>query len=214
VSAPAEEIDWAEAVRAERRREWWTWPFLIAFFLGMVLVRRGFGLWSGAAGWLALAIYLVFFGVLITVSLLSRRLRERNATAYRLRAAVRRHVDPGPELRARADRMARYVASLGWVAWAFVLGPVGMTIGGRWDHPVPTAVGTVLLLGAAGSWSLWWLRWRAEGRRWLADPPGPPRELPPVTWVERWTTCRRVRWIVLAVLVVGIGGGLLVVLLH
>ena len=51
MSVPAEELDWAEAERDERRKEWWAWPFLVAFFLGMALVRRGFGLWSGAAGW-------------------------------------------------------------------------------------------------------------------------------------------------------------------
>jgi hypothetical protein len=213
VSAPPGEIDWAAAEREERRRQWWAWPFLFAFFLGMALVRGGFAFWSGRAGWVALGIYLGAFAVLMAASLLVPRLREGQASAYRVQAAVRRHADPGPEFRARADRMARLMSGRRWIAYLVWLGPAGMLLGGRWDHPLPTALGAVLLLVSTAAWSLWWLRFAADARRWQADPPGPPREMPPVTRAERWTSGRRVVWILLAVLVLAFVGGLLAVLL-
>jgi hypothetical protein len=213
MSAPPAEIDWAQVEREERRRQWWGWPFLATFFIGMTLVRGRFVHWSGRAGWLALGIWMAVFVVLAGLSLVVPRLRTRNATAYRVQAALRRHLDPGPDLRARVDRMARYTAGRAWIAYLVLLGPAGMLLGGRWDHPLPTAVGAVLLLVSTAAWSWWWLRLRTHARRWLADPPGPPREMPPVTRVERWTSGRRVVWIFLALLALAFACGLLAVLL-
>src|SRR3954447_6983380 len=111
---------------------------------------------GGGAGRLLLLVYLALVGVLVVASSLSPRLRERNAAAYRVQAAVRRHADPGPELRARADRLARYAASHGWLAWVALFGPAALILGGRWDHPVPAAAGTILLVAAAAGWVWWW----------------------------------------------------------
>jgi hypothetical protein len=213
VSAPAEEIDWAAAEREERRRQWWAGPFLFAFFLGMALVRRGFVVWTGPAGGLVLASYLGLLLVMMMASVLVPRLRERQAGVYRAQAAVRRHADPGPELRERADRIARSMAGRGWIAVSWWLGPLVLVLGGRWDHPVPTVLGAGLMLGSAAVWSLGWLRQAAAARRWVAAPPGPPREPPPVTRVERYTSDRWLVRVVIGAAVLGVVVGVLVVLL-
>jgi hypothetical protein len=41
------------------------------------------------------------------------------------------------------------------------------------------------------SWTRWWRKRQAAAHRWLAEPPGPPRDVPPTTAAERWLTGRR-----------------------
>jgi hypothetical protein len=49
----------------------------------------------------------------------------------------------------------------------------------------------------------------AQARRWLADPPGPPREPAPPTAAERWTSRWRVAAVAGVVSVTGLAVGLL-----
>jgi hypothetical protein len=45
----------------------------------------------------------------------------------------------------------------------------------------------------------WWRRQTAAARRWVDDLPGPHRDLPPLSRYERWTSGRRLMWVLLAV---------------
>jgi len=105
--------------------------------------------------------------------------REREGEAGRLLAeyAVLRHVDPGVGRRAPADGAARDLVRgrlLGrlWVAGALAL-PL---LWGQWDRPEWAVPGAVLLGIAAAVQLTARERGARAGRRWLADPPGPPRD--------------------------------------
>ncbi len=52
-------------------------------------------------------------------------------------------------------------------------------------------MGAVLVVGVAAAFVRWWRARLSDARRWLADPPGPPRDPPPPTTAERWLTGRR-----------------------
>jgi hypothetical protein len=168
----------------------------------------GFGSWTGAAAWTAIGVFLAPAGLALTAARLSRRQRDRVTAAHRLQAALRAHADPGPELRGRADQQARYTARTAWVVWTLPLGPLGLVIGGDWDsRPVAAAVGAALVVGAAVAYGLWTRARLTQARRWLADPPGPPREAPPPTAAERWSTGRRVAVVVGSVFVLAVAAG-------
>lgn len=93
----------------------------------------------------------------------------------------------------RTDAQARYTARTSWVVRALPLGPLSLLLDGQWDRrPVAATVGAVLVVGAAVAYGSWWRGRVADARRWLADPPGPPREAATPTRAERWLTGRRV----------------------
>jgi hypothetical protein len=127
--------------------------------------------------------------------------------------ALRHTVDPGPELRARVDGQARYLTQVRWAGWLVLLGPLGLLLGGQWDRrPVTAAVGAVLVVGVAAGYTRWWRARLADARRWLADPPGPPREASPPTTAERWLTGRRGLALLVGLLALGMLIGLLTAL--
>ncbi len=95
----------------------------------------------------------------------------------------------------------------------FPLATVVLVLGGRWDSLVPTACGAVLMVAAAAVGSAWWRRQVAAAQRWVADPPGPLRDAPAATRLDRWTSGRGLLWPVLALVVAGVGAGLLAALL-
>jgi hypothetical protein len=191
MTAPTGEIDWDDAERRERRRDLLAAPGLIAFFAGIVLLTGGFGFWTGGTAWVVVGIILAVFGM-TTAAQAGPRARVRRSAAYRIQAAVRHHVDPGPELRARADGQARYMVKVSWAGRLVLLGPLGLLLGGQWDRrPVAAAVGAVLVVGVAAGYVRWWRARLADARRWVANPPGPSREAPPQTTAEHWLTGRR-----------------------
>jgi hypothetical protein len=191
MNAPTDEIDWEEAERRERRRDLVIFPGIVAFFVGMVLLTGDFWLLTGSAAWAVVAVFLGFIMLMTAASHLIPRLRRKGSAGYRIQAALRRHLDPGPELRARADRQARYVAGTAWVGWVALLPAFAFLLGGQWERPMLAAPGAVLLVGAALAWVMWWRSRVHVARRWVADPPGPPREALPPTTAERWLTGRR-----------------------
>lgn len=191
VTAPAAEIDWDEAERRQRLRDLMGIPGIAAFFVGMVLVTGSLGVFTGDAAWAAVGALMAFLVVMTAASQLIPRLRMRSSGGYRIQIALSRHVDPGPEWRARTDRQARYIAGATWLLWAALIAPLTSLLGGQWDRPVAASVGTVLLVGAVSAWMLWWRTRVLAARRWLADPPGPAREQSPPTKAERWLLGRR-----------------------
>lgn len=214
MSAGASEIDWHEAERHERRRDVLVAPGIVAFFVGIVLSTGRFAFWTGGVAWAVVGVVLVSFVLVSASSHLVPRLHTRTSAGYRIRAALRQHVDPGPELRARTDRQARYLAGTSWAGWLAVPGLLGLLLGGQWDRrPVVAAVGAVLMTGSAVLYALWWRARSAAARRWVADPPGPPRVALPATAAEPWLTGRRgLAAVVGSALAVGLIAGLVVTL--
>jgi hypothetical protein len=208
VITPAREFDWAEAERRERRRDLLAIPGLVAFFVGIILLTGGFGFWSGGAAWAVVGGFLAFILLMTAASHVIPRLRGNTSAGYRIQAALRHHVDPGPELGTRTDRQARYWAGIAWVGWGALLGPLGLLLGGQWDRPLAASVGAVLMVGAAVGWVSWWRTRRVTARHWVADPPGPERKPPPLTTAERWMTGRRVAVVVGSLVALGLVIGL------
>ncbi|MCF6745706.1 hypothetical protein E9529_15780 [Blastococcus sp. KM273128] len=209
MTAPAGEIDWDTAERRERRHELLGLPGIACFFVGMVLLTGGIGPLTGGAAWAVVGGMLAFIVLMTASSQLIPRLRANTSGGYRIQIALNRHIDPGPEWRARTDRQARYTAGVAWFGWAALIAPLAFLLNGQWDRPMAAAAGTVLLVGAASAWMLWWRRRVLAARRWLADPPGPAREALPPTTAERWLTGRRgLATIVVSALALGLIIGL------
>lgn len=155
--------------------------------------------------------FLGLCGLTLSAAQLGRRQQERASAAYRIQAALRAHADPGPELRVRTDTQARYTARTSWVVWTLPFGPLSLLLDGRWDRrPVAATVGAVLVVGAAVAYVSWWRGRLADARRWLAGPPGPPREPAPTTRAECWLTGRRVALVAGSAFVLALAAGLVV----
>ena len=98
-----------------------------------------------------------------------------------------------------------------WYRWWFVLVvPLGSFAAGRWSHPATAVPGALLVLAVTAAWAVWWRHRQADALRWVQDPPGPAREAPPLTGVERWLTGRRVLLLIGVLLAVSVGTGVLI----
>jgi uncharacterized membrane protein len=191
MTAPAGGIDWGEAERRQRRLDLLVAPGVVAFFAGIILLTGGFGFWTGGTAWVVVGVILALLGMTAATQS-SSRAHARSSAGYRIQAALHHRVDPGPELRARADGQARYLVEVSWAGWLFLLGPLALLFSGQWERrPLAAVVGAVLVVGVAACYVGWWRARLADARRWLADPPGPSREPPPPTTAERWSTGRR-----------------------
>ncbi|MBJ7451088.1 MAG: hypothetical protein JHC71_03265 [Blastococcus sp.] len=105
--------------------------------------------------------------------------RGREGEAGRLLAeyAVLRHVDPGVGRRAPADEAARDFVRGRFLGWLWLAGSLALPLVlGQWDQPAWAVTGAVLLGIAAVVQVVDTERQARAGRRWLADPPGPPRD--------------------------------------
>jgi hypothetical protein len=104
------------------------------------------------------------------------------------------------------DRQAAYMDRIVWFRWWLVLlGPVGILMGAQWDRPLITVPGAVLVL-AVGLWSaLYMRRLYGAAERWVADPPGPAREMPPLRRCQRWASGWGFVWTLLGFLLVTVG---------
>jgi len=171
-----DEVDWAGVERRAFRRQL-LGLLLVPVLLGAIVVLTGrFAFWEGDDAWWAVLGFVVYGAAIQAVARATRRRRSQAATAIRVQYAVRHHVDPGPELRDRADRYARHMAGNGWFAWLIPFVPTSFVLDARWDRLLLT-VPAILVLGVAVvATFLWWRRLTAASRRWIEDPPGAERE--------------------------------------
>ena len=180
------ETDWASAEQEERRRPWWLLPAMAIWFGGFALTQRGNPFGLGGLGWVAVLAWIALVAALVAVAMRRQQVRKPRAMSPRAEAALRLHADPGPEQREIADRLARTYVWRWWFPLTLLYPPVALTVGGRWDSPLTTVCGGVLMVAAlAVAFPSWRARSRAA-RRWREDPPGPPREMPVPTRAERW----------------------------
>ncbi|MQA34212.1 hypothetical protein [Modestobacter roseus] len=167
---------------SDRPPAWQAWavpPLATAYAAALVVVQGGnWPALLGPLGW-----WLV--GCVAVVSLLGTgvtRLREpapRQVAARRIQHALRAHVDPGPELRERADRQAASLAGHRWVAAFLVVAPLLFVDSAPWDRAVLAGVAVAALVVLFAALAVTVARSARDARRWLTDPPGPPRVLPP-----------------------------------
>ncbi len=104
--------------------------------------------------------------------------RGRHGQAEQLLAeyAVLHSVDPGVGRRAPADRTARGFVRGRLLGSLIPLGLVALPLAaGDWDRPAWAVPGAVLVVLALVVQLAAREREARAGRRWLADPPGPPR---------------------------------------
>ena len=187
-----EQVDWDAAVRRERRRDAVAVLPLIGWAAGLVLLRRN---WVSADHALTVALVvgagLGLLGLLVTFGV-----RTAWSDGYRMKYAIRERVDPGPGLRTRTDQLAEK-QSWRWYRWAVPFYALSVFARGRWDVPGLAVPGAVLLVISAATVAVWAERSAKAANRWLADPPGPPRE---PEQPSRWTAQRQ-----LTVFAVGAG---------
>ena len=178
--APVREIgDDATAEVAERAREqlWFGVAMLLMYVVGAAMLVLEPWTWS-AWVWLgATALLLAILGLLVWRF---STVRGRAGLAGRLLAeyAVLRSVDPGAGRRAPTDQVARkLIRSERFLGWFYALGMTGYPLlVGQWERPEWAVPGAVLLVGATALMATGVERQARAARRWLADPPGPPRD--------------------------------------
>jgi hypothetical protein len=183
-------VDWAEV---ERRGRWagLLLPVLvIALGASRVLLTGNYaGLHGAAARWLLAAVVGVVLAAPAAAAV-APALRARLDAAARIQHALRAHVDPGPELRARVDVLARRSLRLRWMGRALPVLPLSVLVQTDWDAAAAVPAALVLLV-AYCALALWHSRQREAAARWIAVPVGPVRPFPPVPWWEPWLGGRR-----------------------
>jgi hypothetical protein len=206
------DVDWAEAERRGRRIDLLAAPLVGLVFAAMVVLRDGeFAFWEGRAAWLAAAVPMVVVLVVQVLSHTVPRLRARQGQAHRIQHTLRAHVDPGPEIRSRLDVQARYLASISWVVRVFPLAPLGLLLTARWDRPATTVPAALVLVAGVVGFTVFYRRLTTAAQRWVAEPPGPPRHVPPPGRRERWMTSPRLfLGVIGAVVVLGLVAGLVI----
>jgi hypothetical protein len=213
VSGSVEQVDWSAVERDARRSAVWAIVGFAAFFASLVPLTGGFAFWEGRAAWIAVGLFVAVGIVVQLVVILRSRTSERAARNLRFRYALLHRVDPGPGVREKVDLAARQLSTVGWLWWVFPLTPVSFLLQGRWDRPLVALPAAVVLVGAGVAFVLWWRRSAAAARRWVADPPGPHRAVPPPSRRERWVSGRRLVWVLVAVFALAVLGSLVLVLL-
>jgi hypothetical protein len=185
------DVDWAEVERRGRRLNWLALLAVPAFFAAIVLLTGKYAFWEGRSAWLAIGVFVLYAVVMQVVSVAVPRFRARTAQAYRVQYALRHHVDPGPDLREKADRYAQRMASMGGMVWLFPIAPLSFVLNGQWDRPQLAVPAVLVLVAGVVALVLWWRRQTDASRRWVQAPPGPERAMAPLKAWERWLTARR-----------------------
>jgi hypothetical protein len=209
-----QDVDWAEVERRGRRLNWLAFLGVPVFFAAIVLLTGGYALWKGTGAWAAVGALTLYLVVMQALSIVVPRFRTRTGQAFRLQYALRHRVDPGPDLREKTDGYARRMAGNAWFVWLVPFLPLSFLLDGQWDRPLQAVPSAIVLVGSAVAMMLWWRRQARAARQWLADRPGPERDLPPLTRYERWLTGRRLIWLMVALVGLGVVLGLAVVLIH
>ncbi|WP_369254595.1 hypothetical protein [Geodermatophilus amargosae] len=170
----------------------------------MVLTGEYAGL-HGDLAWTVLVAVAVLTAAVPLLAPLVPALERRAADTARLHVALHTHTDPGPRLRERLDLAARRVVRLHWVGRFVPVLPLVLLLQADWDRPgaVPAAVAVV---GGYAVLRSWHQRQTLAAARWVAEPPGPLREVPPPSWWEPWLGGRRLLGLVaLYTLAVAVG---------
>ena len=207
------DVDWAAVEQRGRRVDLLAMAAVVAWFGSMAALTDGLFGWSGTGARWVVAGYVALFVLLMVLQRTVPALRRNVVVGRRVQYGMQHHVDPGPGAREKADLYARRQARLGWVVWTSLLLPVAVLANGRWDRPavaVPAALVFLTVTAAAVLHVHRQVRW---AQRWVADPPGPAREVPAPTAVDRWTSGRRLLLAGLGVVLVGVVAGVLVGLL-
>jgi hypothetical protein len=212
VTEQTPDVDWAEVERRGRRRNLLRFVIVPAFFGATVLLTGRYALWENTAAWMGLAGFLVLVLGAAAASIASPRLRARAAESFRIHYALRQRIDPGPELREKTDVYARGMAVTGWLGWAFPLVLVTYFVLARWDRPSLAVPSALVLVAAVVAYILWWRRQAEASRRWVEDPPGPRRRVPPPTWFERGFTGRGLMWVLVSAFLFAVLSSLVLVL--
>ena len=142
--------------------------------VGAVLLRFDPADWSMAAWTTAVGVGLSL-GLFSWLFSSSATIRRRRAPRLLAEYAVVHHVDPGPGRRGPADVQAREMARE-WI-W-FVLLPLVLAPSlarASWEDLATSVPGAVLVVAGCAVVLADKRRSARAGRRWLADPPGPPR---------------------------------------
>lgn len=187
----APDVDWDAAEQRARRLDLLALLVLAGWFGSWAALTDGLFVWTGTGAWWAVAGYLVLFAVLLVLQRTVPRLRRTAAIGHRVQFALRRHVDPGPGAREKADVHARRQARLRWVVWSSPLLPLTALANGRWDRPAIAVPAAVVFLACTAVGVLQVDRQVRRAQRWVADPPGPDRDVAPPTRLETWTSGRR-----------------------
>lgn len=190
MTGPTDDVDRTAVGRGRQWRRWLSLAAVMVCSAAFVVVLSGsIPALLGPLGWAVVAAYLI---ACLVADRQGRRPdeRRRSADARRIEHALREHLDPGPELRERADRQAQHLSRAGWSAPVFPLLLLTLLDDAPWDRPALAVPAVVVLAGGLGVLMLFVLRSARDARRWLADPPGPPRQLPPPL---RWQ--RSIRWV-------------------
>ena len=206
------DVDWT-AVERGSRRQTVVAVLGVATFLGsLVALQGGYAGLEGPAGWIAAGVFAALAVVAVLVARGRPGSHQRSADARRVQYALRHHVDPGEPLRPRADVAARQAVRVRWLHWYWLLAVAALLAGGRWDRPAVAVPAALVLVAVVAGWAVVMRRQLQAAQRWVADPPGPPREDPELTAVERWTSGRRVLLVALGVVVVGVIAGFTIAL--
>ena len=207
------DVDWTAVEQRGRRVDLLAMAAVVAWFGAMAVLTDGLFGWSGTGARWVVAGYVALLVLLLVLQRTVPALRRNVVVGRRVQYGMQHHVDPGPGAREKADLYARRQARLGWVVWTWLLLPVTVLANGRWDRPavaVPAALVFLAVTAAAVLHVHRQVRW---AQRWVADPPGPAREVPAPTAVDRWTSGRRLLLAGLGVVLVGVVAGVLVGLL-
>ncbi len=183
-------VDWTEVERRGRRRLLALPALVIGLGASRVLLT---GDYAGLHGTAARSLLVAVAVAILTVPLaagVSTTLRIRQDTAARVQHALRAHVDPGPDLRARVDVLARRSLRLRWMGRALPVLPLSVLVQADWGRASALPAAGVLV-AAYAALAVWHHRQLAAARRWTAFPAGPSRPLPPVPWWEPWLGGRR-----------------------
>ena len=143
--------------------------------VGTALLLADPASWSGGS-WVGAVVFTATVALLAWWPLGTARGREGQAGRLVAAYAVDHHVDPGNGRREQADRQARDMAwQWPWGVLITVVFAALPLVVGSWQD-LGTAVPGALLVAVAGAVSVAdRLRQARAGRRWIADPPGPPR---------------------------------------
>lgn len=175
--APAEEIgDDATAEVAGRAREqlWTASVTMLLYAAGAAMLFLEPWTWS-TGFWLGSTAFLVAVLVAIVVQYGTTRGRAMQAGRLLSEYAVLHHADPGAGRRVPADEVAQKFVRFRFLSLVPPLGLLALPlIAGSWERPGWAIPGAVLLAAAAGLLLTAGVRQTRAGRRWLADPPGPP----------------------------------------
>lgn len=212
VSAGDPTVDWDGVLRRSGRRQRLALPVVALWVWALATADPTFD-WN--SGWVRGYVVLIGVGLVVVLIAngLSPRVRQRDMDGRCAMYGIWHHVDPGSPSRTTADRSARYFAATRWLAWCFPFGglalPISILDG---DLSAVTLVAGAVLSLTGIAYGTWHWRCGTAARRWLADPPGPARAIPPPTRLERWVSPRRLLPLLVGLLVLGVGVGSLVAL--